>query len=82
MGLLEVDVAHRGQTWEIARRQLLHAVQSAIFSGHSGLKVVHGRGGVIRDLATSYLQSLAGQYNGKTTADKGNPGATILWLQT
>ncbi len=81
-GLLEVDIAHSGQTWDTARKQLLKAVQMALFSGHSGLKVIHGRNGVIKDMAHAYLNSLAQEYAGKLATDKGNPGATILWLSS
>lgn len=85
-GLLEVDIAHHGQHWDTARTQLLAAVNLALHGGHSGLKVIHGRGqangySTIKEMATAYLKSLARQHGGRIAADKGNPGATILWLQ-
>jgi DNA-nicking Smr family endonuclease len=83
--MLEVDIAHSGQTWEVARAQLLRAVQQGVADGHSGVKIVHGRGqssgyGTIKEMAKAYLTGLAVQYGGRVAADKDNPGATILWL--
>jgi hypothetical protein len=85
-GLMEVDIAHRGQTVEQARDQLMAAVDRAVAGGHKGLKVIHGMGlsprgdETIRSMATLLLRSLSARTGGKVTGDKGNPGASILWL--
>jgi len=43
-GVLEVDVAHAGETWEQAREKIVKALDQAIHYRHAGLKIVHGYG--------------------------------------
>lgn len=42
--MLEVDVAHAGETWEHAREKIMEALNQAIHYHHAGLKIVHGYG--------------------------------------
>ena len=84
-GLLEIDIAHQGETLEIARAKLLRAIDETLFHGHAGLKVIHGCGNAsgrptIASLARSLLRAHAQKYGGRLAADRGNPGSTILWL--
>ncbi len=84
-GLLEVDVAHAGETWEQAREKILRAVDRGVMNGHRGVKIIHGYGasrgrGVIRIQALPLLRALAAKTGGRLAPDQGNPGAHILWL--
>ena len=84
-GLLEVDIAHHGETLVIAREKLLRAIDETLFHGHAGLKVIHGVGRhsghqTIASLARALLRAHAQQQGGRLASDRGNPGATILWL--
>lgn len=84
-GVLEVDVAHSGETWEVARDKIKAAMDKALLHGHSGLKIIHGWGAtsgrsVISGLAVSLLRGYAQRYGGRLSPDRQNPGAHILWL--
>lgn len=84
-GLLEIDIAHHGETIEIAREKLLRALDDALLHGHSGVKVIHGRGDragrpTIASSARALLRAHASRLGGRLATDQGNPGATILWL--
>jgi hypothetical protein len=84
-GLLVVDVAHAGETWDVAREKIIRAMNEAILNGHSGLKIIHGWGAstgrsVLAGLATSLMRSFAHRYGGRLSPDRQNPGAHILWL--
>ncbi|MGB0327331.1 MAG: Smr/MutS family protein [Akkermansiaceae bacterium] len=84
-GILEVDVAHAGETWEQAREKILDALDQALAGGFRGLKIVHGYGStsgqsVIGPRATAYLRHLAGEVDGRYAADRRNRGASVLWL--
>lgn len=86
-GLFEIDVAHRGETWEVAERRILQACSQALFAQHQGLKVIHGYGSGrghtsrIRSAAIPLLHRLARQYGGKVVADRNNPGAHLLYFE-
>jgi DNA-nicking Smr family endonuclease len=84
-GLLEVDVAHSGETWEVAREKIIRAVNQAMLHGHSGVKIIHGWGAstgrsVLSGLAVTLLRGFAQRYGGRLSPDKHNPGAHVLWL--
>lgn len=84
-GLLEVDVAHSGETWEVAREKILRAVDRGVLHGHRGIKIIHGYGAasgraVIRNMAVPLLRSLSVRLGGRLVEDRQNPGAHILWL--
>lgn len=84
-GILEVDVAHAGETWEQSREKILDALDQALAGGFRGLKIVHGYGStsgqsVIGPRATAYLRHLAGEVDGRYAADRRNRGASVLWL--
>lgn len=83
--LLEIDIAHHGETIEVAREKLLLAADEALRNAHAGLKVIHGRGNhagrpTIAAMAGALLRALARRYGGRVALDRGNPGASILWL--
>lgn len=84
-GLLEVDVAHSGETWDVAREKIIRAVNEAMLHGHSGVKIIHGWGAstgrsVLSGLAVALLRGFAQRYGGRLSPDKHNPGAHVLWL--
>jgi DNA-nicking Smr family endonuclease len=84
-GVLEVDVAHSGETWDVAREKILRAVDRGVVNGHRGVRIIHGigggrGGGVIRKNAVPLLQNLSARVGGRLTPDAGNRGAHILWL--
>jgi DNA-nicking Smr family endonuclease len=84
-GLLEVDVAHSGETWDVAREKIIRAVNQAMLHGHSGVKIIHGWGAstgrsVLSGLAVTLLRGFAQRYGGRLSPDKHNPGAHVLWL--
>ena len=84
-GLLEADVAHSGETWEVAREKIIRAVNQAMLHGHSGVKIIHGWGAstgrsVLSGLAVTLLRGFAQRYGGRLSPDKHNPGAHVLWL--
>ncbi len=83
--VLEVDVAHAGETREEAREKVFAAVNRGLRDGHRGVKIIHGHGAstgrsAIAAQAVGWLRDLAKTTGGKLTPDKGNPGAHILWL--
>jgi len=85
-GLLEVDVAHSGETWELAHEKIVRAVDRGILHGHRGVKIIHGYGSagagraVIASRAIPLLRSLSERTGGRMVQEKGNPGAHILWF--
>jgi hypothetical protein len=84
-GLLEVDVAHAGETWEVAREKIIRAMDQALLHGHGGLKIIHGWGAstgrsVLSGLAVALMRGLAQRHGGRLAPDRQNPGAHILWL--
>ena len=83
--LLEVDVAHAGESWEQAEEKINKAVNRGILDGNKGVKIIHGSGrttgrSVIRGKAIDLLGELARSTGGRLAEDNGNPGAHILWL--
>ena len=86
LGLYEIDVAHRGETWEVAERRVIEACSTALYRQHKGLKVIHGYGSgkghtsMIRRLAVPLLHRLARDTGGKVVPDRNNPGAHILYF--
>lgn len=84
-GLLVVDVAHAGESWEQASSKIMKALDQALFHRHKGLKIIHGYGAnsgaaVIAPRAQSLMRHLADTHGGRFAMDKGNPGASLLWL--
>ena len=84
-GILEVDVVHSGENWEVARQKIEKAVDEAIYHGHAGVKIVHGYGStsghsVIASQAISLMKALAERTDGRFTTDRNNPGAHLIWL--
>lgn len=84
-GILEVDVAHAGETWEHAREKIVEALDAAIYYRHCGVKIVHGYGSttgqsIIGPRATAYLRHLADEVGGRYAPDRRNQGASIIWL--
>lgn len=84
-GVLTVDIAHRGETWEIAKEKLQRAFDDALYYDHSCLKVIHGYGSktgssVIAPLAKSYLKHLAEVHGGRFVPDRHTTGASLVWL--
>src|SRR6266513_5266060 len=83
--LLEVDVAHAGESWEQAEEKIKRAVDQGLRDQHKGVKVIHGHGrstgrAVIRAKAIDLLGERARSTRGRLVQDNGNPGAHILWL--
>lgn len=85
-GILEVDVAHAGETWEEAKAKIDRAFDDALYYRHAALKVIHGYGAtsgrsVIGPRAKSYLRHLADETEGARFAgDRRTEGASIVWL--
>lgn len=84
-GILEVDVAHGGETWEQAREKILDALDEAVNGGYRGLKIIHGYGSttgsaVIGPRATAFLRHLAEDLGGRYVGDRRNRGASLVWL--
>jgi len=84
-GLLEVDIAHAGESWEVAKGKIDRAVDDAFDYGHSGVKVIHGYGSttgtsIIGPRAISYLRHIADEEGAKFAKDLRNPGASLLWI--
>ena len=42
--LFEVDVAHSGESWEVAKEKITKAVDLGLFGRHGGVKIIHGMG--------------------------------------
>lgn len=85
LGLLEVDVVHSGESWEIASDKIHAAIDRALHWGHQGVKIVHGYGSstgrsVIGPRAVALLRHLAERTGGRFARDRHNPGASIVWL--
>ena len=84
--LYEIDVAHGGETWEMAERRISDACSQALYGQHRGLKVIHGCGSGrghtshIRTHAIPLLNRLARETGGKLAPDQRNPGAHILYF--
>ena len=84
-GMLEVDVAHGGETWDAARGKIESAVDKAIYYGHAGVKIIHGHGSstgqsVIGPKAIKLMKELATSTGGTFAQDRNNPGAHIIWF--
>ncbi|MEM7386186.1 MAG: hypothetical protein AAF514_14690 [Verrucomicrobiota bacterium] len=85
-GLYEVDIAHSGETWEVADRKLMQAFNQALLGQHKGLKVVHGYGSglghssSIRNRAVPKMRRLAEQTGAKLVRDRNTEGAHILYF--
>ena len=81
--ILEVDVAHAGETVEKALAKLNQAASEALGGAYMGLRVVHGYGSghnhtyLIKEAVRKRLLALQERYGGKLIQD-GNPGA-IQW---
>ena len=79
--ILEVDVAHAGETVERAITKLNQAASEALAGAYQGLKVVHGHGSEhnhthrIKEAVQKRLTALQNKYGGRLIHD-GNPGAT------
>lgn len=86
LGVLEVDIAHTGETWEQAKAKIDRAFDDALYDRHAGLKIIHGYGSrtgssVIGPRAKSYLRHLAEETAGaRFTPDRHTQGASIIWL--
>jgi hypothetical protein len=83
--LLKVDVVHGGETWNSAREKIEKAVSEALFSGHAGVKIVHGHGSttgrsVIAPQAVTLMRALAERTGGTFAKDRQNPGASLIWF--
>ena len=83
--ILEADVAHSGESWEVAKQKITKAVDRGLFGRHKGVKIIHGYGrstghSVIGRKAVDLLRELVHQTGGRLAQDNGNPGAHILWL--
>lgn len=87
-GVLEVDIAHSGESWEMAKKKLDQALDDALYYNHAGLKVIHGWGSssggeaVIGPRAQSYLRHYAEVYGGRFTTDRHTPGASLIWFNS
>ena len=79
--ILEVDVAHAGETVDKALAKLNQAASEALAGAYMGLRVVHRYGSghnhthLIKEAVQKRLLALQERYGGKLIQD-GNPGAT------
>jgi len=83
--MYEVDVAHNGESWELAQQMIIQALDQAIYGHFKGLKVIHGYGSlsgtaVIAPRAISLMRHLAEQNDARFAKDQKNPGSSIIWL--
>lgn len=83
--MYEVDVAHNGESWELAQQKIIQALDQAIYGHFKGLKVIHGYGSlsgvaVIAPRAISLMRHLAEQNDARFAKDQKNPGSSIIWL--
>lgn len=83
--MLTVDIAHNGETWEVAREKLQRALEDAVHYDHSCLKVIHGYGSqgreaVIGPMAQRYLKHWAESHGGRFVGDRHTQGASLVWL--
>ncbi len=80
----EIDVAHAGQTREIARREIEEGLDHALLYRFRGLKVIHGYGGpnrnrgVIAREAKYIMRQIAERKGYGFREDKRNPGAHLI----
>ena len=80
----EIDVAHAGQTREIARHEIEEGLNTALLYGFKGLKVIHGYGGahrsrgIIAREAKYTLQVIARRKGYGLRRDAENPGAHLI----
>lgn len=86
-GVLEIDIAHQGETWEVARSKLLQAIDSSLHAGRKGVKIIHGYGSttgqaVIAPRAIALMRQMAEQYQGRYAKDKHTQGASLIWWNT
>jgi hypothetical protein len=85
LGVLEVDVAHDGESWETAKGKIDRAVDQALHWGHAGVKIIHGHGSatgraVIAPRAIALLRHYADTTGGRFANDRNNPGASLIWF--
>ena len=83
--MYEVDVAHNGESWELAQQMIIQALDQAIYGHFKGLKIIHGYGAlsgtaVIAPRAISLMRHLAEQNDARFAKDQKNPGSSIIWL--
>lgn len=83
--LIEVDVAHAGETVDEALAKLDRAIRFAAMSNCRGLKVIHGRGATtgvsrLKPPVVAAMKQAARIHGGKVVPDRGNPGAHLLWF--
>jgi hypothetical protein len=84
--VVDIDVAHDGETVADALRKVAAALDRAWVGDARGLKVIHGHGssgrrGAIAPAVRGWLRNEAGRYAWKVVSDKFNPGATIVWFE-
>lgn len=83
--ILELDVAHAGETVEKALAKLNQAVSEALAGAYMGLRVVHGYGSghnhthLIKVAVQKRLVALHDKYGGKLIQEE-NRGATRWFL--
>jgi hypothetical protein len=83
--LLEVDVAHAGESWQEAHATIIRALNDAINNNYKGLKIIHGYGSltgeaVIGPRAIALMRHLAEEEGGRFVKDQNNPGSSLIWL--
>lgn len=83
--LIEIDVAHAGETVDEALDKLDRAVRFAARTGCRGLKVIHGRGSAtgvsrLKPPVVAAMKQAAQIHGGKVVPDRNNPGAHLLWF--
>lgn len=84
-GVHEIDVAHNGETWDVAESMIIHGLSVAIENHCKALRVIHGYGAssgisIIAPRAISLMRHLAETHDGRFAKDKSNPGVSIIWL--
>jgi len=85
-GILEIDIAHSGESWEMAKQKIERSLDDALYYKHSALKVIHGYGSstggesVIGPRAKAYLRHLAELHGGRFAPDRQTSGASLIWL--
>jgi len=82
--ILEIDVAHQGESWETSRAKILQAIDQSMFQNLQGVKIIHGYGSstghsVIAPRAIALMRHLAEEYGGRYTQDKQTRGASLIW---
>jgi hypothetical protein len=82
-----IDVAHDGESWDMAQQKIDRGLDHARHLRLKGLKVIHGYGSgrghtsIIKDRAEHYLRRLAREHGGRLVRDQHSPGAHILYFQ-